>query len=617
MTARLTSLGRVLSFAVLSALGARVGAAAPASAAATSKPSQPTPPAADTVRAYDRPSDDGTTIIVEWAKPGRQVKDAFYVIEVARSPDGFRTGRFRTHVLIPSDGTLKAANPKYFGFREANKGIYFAEVSPADLFLRPQLTPGWIGELVAEKFITESQAARASALLGEKPPERQLTPEEQAEWGWLARLGAAAQAKRRLGELAERKLLADADLNRARQVYATFKPDEQLTDQEKADRKWLVGLWPLLKRKELLAKSLERGVISRQRFDRAMEALANTKGDAELTGAQRSDRKWLARLEAYLTASQQDADKDRRDEVNAAEYCIRLAASAGKGAGKVTVYALRDGEPVVLRASASTNLFKRFKLNNLIFAVAFSGIVLAFIQIARRNPNLFIRKIPGLEAIEEAIGRATEMGRSVYFVHGLHDVNALSTIAAINVLARVARRAAEYDTRVRVMNNLPIVTAVSQEVVQQAYTEAGRPDAYNADDVSLVATDQFSYVAAVSGMMVREQPAAIFYLGYFYAESLLLAETGASTGAIQIAGTDAYTQLPFFVTTCDYTLIGEELYAASAYLSREPRMLGSLRGQDVAKAFLMAAIVAGTIAMTITVAVGGDTGWILNLLEAF
>jgi len=220
---------------------------------------------------------------------------------------------------------------------------------------------------------------------------------------------------------------------------------------------------------------------------------------------------------------------------------------------------------------------------------------------ARRNPNLFIRKIAGLDAVEEAIGRATEMGRSVFFVHGLTGVGSLSTIAALNILGRVARRCAEYDTRVKVMNRDPIVMAVSQEVVKQSYTEAGRPDAYNDDDVALAASDQFSYVAAVGGRMVREKPAAIFLMGYFYAESLLLAETGASTGAIQIAGTDSYTQVPFFITTCDYTLIGEELYAASAYLSREPRMLGSLRGQDVGKAFMMLVIIAFTKAFMMLV----------------
>jgi hypothetical protein len=111
--------------------------------------------------------------------------------------------------------------------------------------------------------------------------------------------------------------------------------------------------------------------------------------------------------------------------------------------------------------------------------------------------------------------------------------------------------------------------------------------------------------------MTREHPGAIFLMGYFYAESLLLAETGAATGAIQIAGTDSYTQLPFFVTTCDYTLMGEELYAASAYLSREPRLLGSLRGQDIGKAFLMLILIAGAMLATF------DLPWIKNLFRAF
>ena len=82
----------------------------------------------------------------------------------------------------------------------------------------------------------------------------------------------------------------------------------------------------------------------------------------------------------------------------------------------------------------------------------------------------------------------------------------------------------------------------------------------------------------------------------------LLTETGASTGAIQIAGTDSDHQLPFFVTTCDYTLIGEELYAASAYLSREPVQLGTLRGQDIGKAMILSVIVMGILLATLGVA---------------
>jgi len=105
----------------------------------------------------------------------------------------------------------------------------------------------------------------------------------------------------------------------------------------------------------------------------------------------------------------------------------------------------------------------------------------------------------------------------------------------------------------------------------------------------------------VDGIMMREKPAANFFIGTFYAESLILAETGFSTGAIQIAGTAMISQLPFFVAACDYTLIGEEIYAASAYLSREPVLLGSLKGQDWGKALAILAVLTGVILETIAI----------------
>jgi len=243
--------------------------------------------------------------------------------------------------------------------------------------------------------------------------------------------------------------------------------------------------------------------------------------------------------------------------------------------------------------------FSTASVNNLVFCVVFALIILGFILAARRNPRLFIRRIQGLEAVDEAIGRATEMGKPVLHINGLDSLATLSTIAAVNILGRIARRVANYDSTLLVPCFDPVVMTVSQEVVKNAYLEAGRPDSYREDHIFFLTDQQFSYTASTCGIMMRERPAAIFLLGMFYAESLMLAETGNSIGAIQIAGTDAQAQLPFFITTCDYTLIGEELYAASAYLSREPMLLGSLKGQDVGKAFVMVIIVVGTLLATI------------------
>jgi len=244
---------------------------------------------------------------------------------------------------------------------------------------------------------------------------------------------------------------------------------------------------------------------------------------------------------------------------------------------------------------ASTHFMHSRRWNILIGTLILSGLLLYFIYTARKGKELFIRRIAGLDAVEEALGRATEMGKPILYVSGLGSMSDVATIASVNILGQVARKAAIYEIRLIVPCFDPIVLAVEREVIKEAYLDVGRPDAYDPNDVFFVTQSQFAYAAAVNGIMLRDRPATNFYMGMFYAESLILAETGASTGAIQIAGTDAPAQIPFFIAACDYCIMGEELYAASAYMSREPLLLGGLKGQDWAKFIIGAMIVVGVI----------------------
>lgn len=246
-------------------------------------------------------------------------------------------------------------------------------------------------------------------------------------------------------------------------------------------------------------------------------------------------------------------------------------------------------------ARPKINWLRLSRLNMLVLLVIFSASVLLYIRSAKAGKSLFLRKLAGLEAVEEAVGRATEMGKPVLFIPGISELDEIQTIAGLSILGRVARITAEYDTPLVVPVLYPMALAAAGEVVKGAYWDAGKPDAYKPEMVRYVAGEQFAYVAAVNGIMLRERPAANVYMGAFYAESLLLAETGYAAGAIQIAGTAMPEQLPFFIAACDYTLMGEELYAASAYLSKEPLMLGSLKGQDLVKILLVGCIIVGLI----------------------
>jgi hypothetical protein len=286
------------------------------------------------------------------------------------------------------------------------------------------------------------------------------------------------------------------------------------------------------------------------------------------------------------------------DQTAAAGHVYRYEIAAGAGVSAVS-------EP----ASARDNWFRPERTNSLIATIIFLIAVLGSIAASRSGKPIFIRRIAGLNAIDEAIGRATETGKKVLYVPGIQGMDDIQTVASIAILGHVARITARYGTDLDVANRDPLTFAAARETVRGAYLAEGRPDLYREEIVNYVTYDQFAFTAAVSARMVRERPAAIFLIGYFFAESLILAETGQSIGAIQIAGQADPTQLPFFVATCDYTLIGEELYAASAYLSREPVLLGSIRGQDIYKALCIVVGLAGIVAASF-----GNT-WIARILQ--
>lgn len=242
-------------------------------------------------------------------------------------------------------------------------------------------------------------------------------------------------------------------------------------------------------------------------------------------------------------------------------------------------------------------------MNHANWTVAILEAVLVFLILykifsARRGKALFIRKIPGLSAIDEAVGRAAEMGRPMMFSPGLSGLS-LPTLQALSILKHITDIAAKYRTRVIVPTADSVVYTIAEEISKDAYSSQGVPEQFNADDIRFLSDDQFAYASGCVGILNREQVASNFMFGNFFAESLILAETGHQVGAMQVAGTPQVTQIPFFITSCDYTIIGDEFYAASAYLSREPTLLGSLVGQDWAKAVLVFIMLAGVVTATL------------------
>lgn len=224
--------------------------------------------------------------------------------------------------------------------------------------------------------------------------------------------------------------------------------------------------------------------------------------------------------------------------------------------------------------------------------------VLAYIRYARHHRDMYVRRIPGVDAIDEAIGRTAELGRPLSFSTGLTSVNP-TLYACLGVLYYIARRSALYRSKLLVPQNNPEVMAIVEDVLRDAYRSAGRSSLFDHQNIRFLSESQFAFASGYMGMIHREKVGSAFLFGHFAAESLILAEAGQQVGAMQVGASISPEQVAFFICACDYTLIGEELFASSAYLSREPVQLGSLYGQDRAKLLMFLLIIAGVIIATI------------------
>ncbi len=285
------------------------------------------------------------------------------------------------------------------------------------------------------------------------------------------------------------------------------------------------------------------------------------------------------------------------DEVAAGGRFVYAVAEVRRdGDGKTTAASPVAISPLVEPRGA---WFHAERVGFLCIVVLITGLIAYYIPLARKRPkDIYIRRIPGVDAIEDAVGRSTEMGRPVLYVTGLEEIQDIQTLASLLILGHVAELTATYDTELKVANYFPLTMVVAEEIVRQGYANAGRIDAHRPENVMFITAEQFAFAAGVNGIILRDRPATNIYFGKFFGESLLLAETGFLTGAVQIAGTAELTQLPFFVAACDYTLIGEEMYAVSAYLSREPTLLANLKAGDRFKLAAMAFVVIGAALAT-------------------
>ena len=236
-----------------------------------------------------------------------------------------------------------------------------------------------------------------------------------------------------------------------------------------------------------------------------------------------------------------------------------------------------------------------------------------FVSRAKAGKLPRVRTLPAVEAMEEAVGRAAEMGRPISYTPGLSGSIASSQgpqlLANISILGYVAEMCAERGVPIIytccIADCLPLV----EETLRTSYMRMGKLDDLKLEYTMRYQPGQATMCNNILGSFQRERPAAFFMLGGLYYESVVIGEGANTIGAFSIGGTANTHQLPFIVATCDYTLLGEELFAASTALSEDKTVLGTLEGEDYFKFILLALIILGLILEPL---MGKTISWLLT-----
>jgi uncharacterized protein DUF6754 len=244
-----------------------------------------------------------------------------------------------------------------------------------------------------------------------------------------------------------------------------------------------------------------------------------------------------------------------------------------------------------------------------IYMIIFFVLMYYFMSINKEG-QYTIRQMPAMQAIPEAVGRAAEMGRPVFWTPGMsgalnNSSQGPQVLAAISILEYLTEECVKAGVHIQTISPLPDALPLIEETMRTAYLREGKPEEFSIEQVTFI-SDQSPYLSGVLGYFQREKPASNVLVGGFYYESVVIGEAGNHIGAMQIGGTNNTHQMPFMVATCDYMLLAEELFAAGAAISQNRDMLGSIKGEDYMKLLLVAILAVGFILGAINVTIIAD-----------
>ena len=235
------------------------------------------------------------------------------------------------------------------------------------------------------------------------------------------------------------------------------------------------------------------------------------------------------------------------------------------------------------------------RLTGLVFLLALAILLYYFMDKAAKGKPETIRRLPAFDAMEEAVGRAVEQGRPVLTTYSFRDQFDAPTMVGLETVRYTSKLTTQKGGDMLVGAGAARTLPVAMENYRLGCLEGEVPELYNGANVHFFTKQQWAYASGVMGLMQREQPGACIFIGPFLVEGIHLGINSRRINTMAIGGNTSYSMGAFMFVTMDYVLLGEEMFAAGAYMTEDPVNISGIAAEDVMKWVICGILVVGTL----------------------
>jgi hypothetical protein len=214
---------------------------------------------------------------------------------------------------------------------------------------------------------------------------------------------------------------------------------------------------------------------------------------------------------------------------------------------------------------------------------------------ARRGHAFAFRPIAAYTHMRRLLSYAAESGQPIHLTMGRGQIGGQATPEAmmgITAYDYIAHHLAPYEQAAPGTTGSATMMPAAMGMLQRARQDAALPPSHGTDGARFYGPDSIAYAAGAHDTLSRRKYLANIMIGHFDDDGLWIAESTGQKEMMQIGGTYDPAAAMLMSLSVDEPLIGEELYGAGAYLHRRSH-LGSLAAQDLLRAIVILAIVAG------------------------